>query len=101
MICKVCAEDTIKRELKLQGYDKKSYKNFKKILNKTGSLNEVLKIIDHKFDPLSNPNLTLFDEIKVKKTKIPKYLYLDLKFQKSLKKYWMRIITIIYYQYNI
>ena len=86
LICKVCAEDTIKRELKLQGYDKKSYKNFKKILNKTGSLNEVLKIIDHKFDPLSNPNLTLFDEIKVKKTKIPKIPIARLKIPKKFKK---------------
>ncbi|MCC7562511.1 MAG: DEAD/DEAH box helicase [Methanobrevibacter arboriphilus] len=86
LICKVCAEDTIKRELKLQGYDKKSYKNFKKILNKTGSLNEVLKIIDHKFDPLSNPNLTLFDEIKVKKTKIPKIPISRLKIPKKFKK---------------
>jgi len=86
LICKICAEDTIKRELKLQGYDKKSYKNFKKILNKTGNLNEVLKIIDHKFDPLSNPDLTLFDEIKVKKTKIPKIPINRLKIPKKFKR---------------
>lgn len=86
LICKTCAEDTIKRELKLQGYDKKTYKNFKRILNKTGNLNEVLKIIDHKFDPLANTNLTLFDKITVKKSKIPKIPIKRLKIPNKFKK---------------
>jgi len=85
-ICKLCAEDTIKRELKLQGYDKKSYKNFKRILDKTGDLTEVLKILDSKFDPISNSNLTLFDKINVQKTKIPQIAINRLKIPKEFKK---------------
>ncbi|MBZ9570544.1 DEAD/DEAH box helicase [Methanobrevibacter sp. TMH8] len=84
-ICKICAEDTIKRELKLHGYDKKSYKNFKRILDKTGDLDEVLKIMDPKFDPLANSKLTLFDKITVKKSKLPEIAINRLKIPKDFK----------------
>lgn len=85
-ICKTCTKDTIKRELKLQGYDKKSYKNFKRILEKIGDLDEVLKVMDPKFDPIANSNLTLFDKIRVKKSKIPKIPINRLKIPKKFKK---------------
>lgn len=86
-ICKICAEETIKRELKVQGFDKKSFKNFKRILEKTGNLNEVLSMINHKFDPIANSNLTLFDEIKVDKNqKFPKIDLKRLKIPKNFKK---------------
>ncbi|WP_409199491.1 DUF5814 domain-containing protein [Methanobrevibacter sp. DSM 116169] len=62
-ICYDCAINTIKRELESQGYNKKVFKNFKDLLDKTHDLEEVIKVIDHKFDPLKNPNLTLFDKI--------------------------------------
>ncbi|MCL2157593.1 MAG: DUF5814 domain-containing protein [Methanobrevibacter sp.] len=86
-ICKVCAEEAIKRELKLQGFDKKSFKNFKRVLNKTGNLDEVLSMIHHKFDPIANLNLTLFDEITgdINK-KIPKIELNRLKIPRSFKK---------------
>lgn len=85
-ICKLCAEETIKTELKLQGYDKKSYKNFKRILDKTGDLNKVIEMLNPKFDPLANSNLTLFDKIKVKKTKLPEIAINRLKIPKEFKK---------------
>jgi len=86
-ICKVCAEETIKRELKLQGYDKKSFKNFKRILNKTGNLDEVLDMMNHKFDPIANLSLTLFDEIKVDSNKkIPIIELKRLKIPEDFKK---------------
>ena len=86
-ICKTCAEETIKRELKLQRFDKKSFKNFKRILNKTGNLDEVLAMINHKFDPITNSNLTLFDKIKVDDNKkIPKIELSRLKIPKRFKK---------------
>ncbi|RBQ22943.1 ATP-dependent DNA helicase [Candidatus Methanobinarius endosymbioticus] len=85
-ICKTCAEDTIKRELKLQGYDKRSYKIFKRLLKKTGDLNEVLKVMNPKFVPLSNSDLTLFDKIKTRKTKIPEIEIKRLKIPKEFKK---------------
>jgi len=84
-ICKQCGEDTIKRELKLQGFNKKSYKNFKRILDKTGNLDEVLKMMGPKFDPLANSKLTLFDKIKTEKTKIPEIAINRLKIPKEFK----------------
>lgn len=78
-ICKICAEETIKRELKLHGFDKSSYKNFKRILNKTGNLDEVLSVMDPKFDPIANSNLTLFDEIKTKDKNTKNIPNIDLK----------------------
>ena len=44
LICKTCAENTIKRELQLRGYDKKVFRNFKRVLEKTGSLDDVLAV---------------------------------------------------------
>lgn len=63
-ICKLCAEEVIKRELKYVGLDKHTFKNFRRLLYKTRSLDEVLKVISPHFDPLKNINLTLFDTIK-------------------------------------
>lgn len=84
-ICKRCAEDTIKRELKLNGYDKKVYKIFKKALEKTGNLNEVLDMMSSKFDPIKNQNLTLFDKVKVAKSKLPQIPISRLKIDKNFK----------------
>lgn len=84
-ICKLCAEETIKRELKLRGYDKKVFRNFKNVLEKTGSLDEVLKMLSPRFDPLANSNLTLFDKIKVHDSKTPKIAMKRLKIPKDFK----------------
>ncbi len=72
-ICRVCAEEVIKRELNYRGIDKKTFKNFKRILDKTGDLDQVLKVLDPNFDPVKNSGLTLFDKITSSKDKdIPK-----------------------------
>ena len=53
--------------------DKKTFKNFKRILDKTGDLDQVLKVLDPNFDPVKNSRLTLFDNITSSKDKdIPK-----------------------------
>ena len=85
LICKSCAEETIKRELKLRGYDKKVFRNFKKVLEKTGSLDDVLKMLSPRFDPLSHTDLTLFDKIKVHDDKIPKIPMKRLKIPQEFK----------------
>lgn len=72
LICRQCAEDTIKRELHLRGYNKKVFRNFQKVLEKTGNLDEVLKMLSPRFDPVKNSNLTLFDKVDVHESKIPK-----------------------------
>lgn len=64
LICRECAENTIKDELKLKGYDKRVFRNFKKILEKTGDLEIVVGMLSSKFDPLKHPDLTLFDRVK-------------------------------------
>ncbi|MGL4669296.1 MAG: DUF5814 domain-containing protein [Methanobacteriaceae archaeon] len=84
-ICKLCAEDTIKRELKLNGFDKKVFRNFKRILDKTGNLDDVLKIMSPKFDSIKNKDLTLFDKINVDKKKFPKIAINRLKLPKKFK----------------
>lgn len=70
-ICKDCAIETIKRELKARHFDKKSFINFKRLLNKTNSLETVLSTLSPHFDPSRNPDLTLYDTVKVKKDNIP------------------------------
>lgn len=85
-ICKKCAEKEIKRIMKLKGYDDASYPTFRKLLNKTHNLEEILQIFNPKFNPIKHDSLTIYDKIKVKKTKYPKISIKDLKIPKSFKK---------------
>ena len=86
LICKICAENTIKRELQLRGYDKKVFRNFKRVLDKTGSLDEVLEMLSPRFDPLAHTDLTLFDTVKVHDNKIPKIAMKRLKIPEEFKR---------------
>ena len=86
LICKECAEDTIKRELQLRGYNKKVFRNFKKVLEKTGNLDEVLKMLSPRFDPIKNSDLTLFDKVEVHDRKIPRIATKRLKIPENFKK---------------
>ena len=72
LLCKNCALDTIKNEIKLQGFDKKIFRNLKSTLEKTGNLEKTLSVLDPHFNPLKNRNLTLFDRTSTKsRLKIP------------------------------
>ena len=86
LICKTCAENTIKRELEIRGYDKKVFRNFKRVLDKTGSLDDVLEMLSPRFDPLDHADLTLFDTIKVHDDKIPQISMKRLKIPEEFKK---------------
>ena len=86
LICKTCAENTIKRELQLRGYDKKVFRNFKRVLEKTGSLDDVLEMLSPRFDPLAHADLTLFDTVKVHDDKIPQISMKRLKIPEEFKK---------------
>ena len=86
LICKTCAENTINRELQLRGYDKKVFRNFKRILENTGSLDDVLEMLSPRFDPLAHADLTLFDRVKVHDNKIPKIAMKRLKIPEEFKK---------------
>ncbi|WP_405297136.1 DUF5814 domain-containing protein [Methanobrevibacter sp.] len=85
LICKDCAYDTIKQELKLQGFDKKIFRNLKKTLEKTGSLEKTLSVLDPHFDPLKNRKLTLFDKTKKSKHIIPPVDMKRLKIPREFK----------------
>ncbi|MEN6591995.1 MAG: DEAD/DEAH box helicase, partial [Methanobacterium sp.] len=98
-ICRICAEEEIKRELKSRGFDSSTFKNFKKLLERTGNLEEVLKIFNPHFNPVKNPELTLFDkitttdkhnlpEVKVKKLKI------DPRFREILSKQAEKLLPV-------
>jgi len=65
-VCRICAEEEIKRELKSRSIDLSGLNNFKRMLNKTKDLNKVLSIFDPNFNPIKNPGLTLYDKIRVK-----------------------------------
>ena len=86
LICKECGEETIKRELKLRGYDKRVFRNFKTKLEQTGNLEIVLDILSLKFDPIKHPDLTLFDKIKIdNSTEIPDIDMRRLKIPKNFR----------------
>lgn len=98
-ICRICAEEEIKRELESRGFDLSTFKNFKKLLERTGNLEEVLKIFNPHFNPIKNPELTLFDRItttdkhnlpeaKVKKLKI------DPRFREILSKQAEKLLPV-------
>ncbi len=85
LICKDCAHDTIKEELKLQGFDKTIFRNLKKTLEKTGSLEKTLSVLDPHFDPIKNRKLTLFDKTRKSKHIIPPVDMKRLKIPKNFK----------------
>jgi Superfamily II helicase, archaea-specific len=85
-ICRLCAEEEIKRELKYKGLSLSAFNNFKRMLDKTGDLDKVLSVFDPKFNPVQNPDLTLFDKIVVGKDNTPKVKIDDLKIPEELKK---------------
>ncbi len=85
-ICRACAEEEIKRELRSRGFDVNTFKNFRSLLNRTGDLEEVLKIFDPNFNPMKNPQLTLYDKISSKDDRsVPKIQMRDLPIPEVLK----------------
>jgi len=85
-ICRLCAEEEIKRELKYKGIDLSVFNNFKRMLDKTGDLDKVLSVFDPKFNPVTNPDLTLFDKITAEDQNAPKMRIDDIKIPEELKK---------------
>ena len=85
-ICRLCAEEEIKRELKYKGLDLSVFNNFKRMLDKTGDLDKVLSVFDPKFNPVKNPDLTLFDKVIVGDDNTPKMKIDDIKIPEELKK---------------
>ncbi|WP_414468638.1 DUF5814 domain-containing protein [Methanobacterium sp. ACI-7] len=86
-ICRRCAEEEIKRELKSHSYDSSAFRNFKKMLDKTGDLNKVLSVFNPNFNPIKNPDLTLFDKVTVKEdNKLSKISIDEINIPKELKK---------------
>lgn len=86
IICKDCAFETIKNEIKLQGFDKKIFRNLKDLLEKTGNLKETLSVLSPDFDAIKHQNLTLFDKIDNKTNiKMPNIKMERLKIQKNFR----------------
>ena len=70
-----------------RGFDLSTFKNFKKLLQRTGDLEEVLKIFNPHFNPVKNPNLTLFDRISTgEELHLPEIKLDDLKLTADFKK---------------
>ena len=86
LICKDCAHDTIKNEIKLHGFDKKIFRNLKSTLEKTCSLEKTLSVLDPHFDPLKNRKLTLFDKTRKPRHIVPPVDMKRLKIPKKFKK---------------
>lgn len=85
-ICRLCAEEEIKRELKYKGLSLTAFNNFKRMLDKTGDLDKVLSIFDPKFNPVKNPDLTLFDKVLVGEDNTPKTKIDNIDIPEELKK---------------
>ncbi len=89
-VCKVCAEEEIKRELKFRSFDLSTLKTFRKLLESTHDVDKVLGVLDPKFDPVKNPELTLYDRIvleddDVQNMKIDE-INIPIRFKKILKR---------------
>jgi putative ATP-dependent RNA helicase len=89
-ICHLCADNEIRRELKAHSIDLSTFPRFKRMLNKIGDLERVLSIVDPRFDPLKNQELTLYDRISTSKDENLSKIRLDdlnipQKFKKSLQ----------------
>jgi archaea-specific helicase len=85
-ICRLCAENEIKRELKDHSYDLSTFPRFRKILNQTDDLEKVLSVFEPHFDPLKHPELTLYDRITSKVDNLSKISMDDIKIPAKFKK---------------
>jgi len=85
-ICRLCAENEIKRELKEHSYDLSTFSRFKKLLNQTNDLEKVLNFFEPHFDPLKHPELTLYDRITSKGDNLSKISIDDIKIPTKFKK---------------
>lgn len=86
IICKDCAYETIKNEIKLRGFDKKIFRNLKSLLEKTNNLSEVLSVIAPNFNAIKHTDLTLFDKVSNNsRIKIPKIPMKRLKIPKNFR----------------
>lgn len=86
-LCRLCAENEIKRELKARSFDMSTFPRFRKMLDKTGDLAKVLSVFDPRFDPLKNQELTLYDKIATQKLdNLPKVRIDDINIPSDLKK---------------
>jgi len=84
-ICRKCAEEEIKMELKARSFDMSTFENFRRILDKTGDLKLVLSMFDPRFNPVKNPKLTLYDKISTGSEQDVKVRMDDLKIPLELK----------------
>ncbi|MGZ7069209.1 MAG: DUF5814 domain-containing protein [Methanobacterium sp.] len=84
-ICRKCAEDEIKRELKSHSYDLSTFKNFKRLLDNSGDLNKVLSVFNPNFNPIKNSDLTLYDRI-IESDELSKVSMDDIRIPEELKR---------------
>lgn len=85
-LCRICAENEIKRELKARSYDLSTFSRFRKMLDETQNLERVLSVFDPRFDPLKNKELTLYDKITSKNSSnLPEIRIDHLDIPKNLK----------------
>ncbi|MBE6487132.1 MAG: DEAD/DEAH box helicase [Methanosphaera stadtmanae] len=61
-ICEDCLDNLILNMLLEYGYSSNSLKIFKKLYEKTGDLNIVYDMIENEYNPIENPELTLYDQ---------------------------------------
>jgi len=85
-ICRLCAENEIKRELKDHSYDLSTFPRFRKMLNQTNDLKKVLSVFEPHFDPLKHPELTLYDRIPTNDKDLSKIRIDDIKIPAKFKK---------------
>ncbi|ADP76833.1 DEAD/DEAH box helicase domain protein [Methanothermus fervidus DSM 2088] len=101
-ICKECAEDIIKMELRYISANKSLIKKLKNILERIKDVEKILKIFEPFFDPVENPEFTLIDkiecgkdkELKVSELNIPKkfkFVLNHLKIRKLLPVQYLAI----------
>ncbi len=84
-ICRKCAEEEIKREIKSHGYDLSTFENFKRMLDRSGDLDKVLGIFNPNFNPIKNSDLTLYDSITTDGDKPSPVSIDDIDIPKELK----------------
>ncbi len=89
-ICERCAEDELKRELRFRFNSVAMFEQAVKLLKRFRDLDKVLYAFDPRFDPTKHPEVTKWDELKVKHVKVEKVevdeLPIPEKFKEVLKK---------------
>ncbi|RAP47780.1 MAG: hypothetical protein BZ135_01505 [Methanosphaera sp. rholeuAM6] len=89
-LCRSCAEKTIKHIIYRDGFVDYMNNRYELLFNKYQDINKIINIMEGRYNPVDNPELTLYDTLPATEGKYEKIQIKDLTIPEKLKKILMK-----------